>query len=282
VAITVDDLPVHGPTLPGQSRLAIHQAFLSAFRAHHVPPVYGFVCAGSLDAHPEDQAAIESWVAAGNLIGNHTRTHPDLYKVTVRDYLADLDGDEPLLRKLSPETDPPTWKVFRYPFLQEGTDLASRATLRSEIRARGYRIAPVTIDFYDWAYNEPFVRCMVKHDEAAVGALKRSYLDYADGALHWADAAARALVGRPIEHILLLHVGAFDALVIDELLTRYEKQGVRFVSLDRAMADPVYAQEPRQPTAWEGTFLSQVSESRDKGGLPEPVQPEALLDALCR
>lgn len=282
VAITVDDLPIHGPTLPGQSRLAIHEAFLSAFRAHRVPPVYGFVCAGPLDGHPEDEAALKAWVAAGNLLGNHTRTHPDIYKVTVGDYLADLDGDESLLRKLSPGMDERVWKVFRYPYLQEGTDLRSRASLRRDILARGYRIAEVTIDFYDWAYNDPFVRCALKHDDAAVTALKTSYLDYADGALHWADAAARALLGRPIEQILLLHMGAFDALVLDDLLTRYERQGVRFVSLDRAMADPAYALEPRRPAAWEGTFLSQVSESRDKGTLPEPVLPEALLSALCR
>ncbi len=282
VAITVDDLPIHGPTLPGQTRLAIHEAFLSAIRAHRVPPVYGFVCAGPLDGHPEDEAALKAWVAAGNLLGNHTRTHPDIYKVTVGDYLADLDGDESLLRKLSPGVDERVWKVFRYPYLQEGTDLRSRASLRGDILARGYRIAEVTIDFYDWAYNDPFVRCALKRDDAAVTALKTSYLDYADGALHWADATARALIGRPIEQILLLHMGAFDALVLDDLLTRYEAQGVRFVSLDRAMADPAYALEPRRPVAWEGTFLSQVSESRDKGSLPEPVLPEALLSALCR
>jgi len=282
VAVTVDDLPRHGPALPGQSRLAIHQAFLAAFRAHRLPPVYGFVCGGSLDAQPEDGAALEAWVAQGNPLGNHTRTHPDLHKTTVSAYLADLDANEPVLRKLARGADERTWKVFRFPYLQEGTDLASRARLRQEIVARGYRIAEVTIDFYDWAYNEPYARCLAKHDERSVAALQTSYLEYANAELHWADEAARALVGRPIPQILLLHIGAFDAVVLDALLSLYERQGVRFVSLDRAMADSVYTVEPRQPAAWEGTFLSQLSESRAEKGPPEPILPEALLDAMCR
>jgi peptidoglycan/xylan/chitin deacetylase (PgdA/CDA1 family) len=282
VAITVDDLPRHGPALPGQSRVAIHRAFLAAFRAHHLPPVYGFVCGGSIDAHPEDRAALEAWSSEGNPLGNHTRTHPDLHQTTVDAYLADLDANEPLLRTLANGAEERTWKVFRYPFLQEGTDLDSRARLRQQIVARGYRIAQVTIDFYDWAYNEPYARCQAKHDERAVAALKTSYLDHAKVELHWADAFARAAFGRPIPQILLLHIGAFDAVVFDGLLSLYEKEGVRFVSLDHAMSDPVYAQEPSRPTAWEGTFLSQLAESRATEGPPEPILPEALLDAMCR
>jgi peptidoglycan/xylan/chitin deacetylase (PgdA/CDA1 family) len=282
VAITVDDLPHHGADVPGESRLAIHQAFVAAFRAHHVPPVYGFVIGGQLDAHPEDRAALDAWVASGNPVGNHTRTHPDLHKTTVDAYLADLDANEPLLRELARGADERSWKVFRYPYLQEGTDLASRARIRDHIAARGYRIAQVTVDFYDWAYNAPYARCLARRDEQALAALKKSYLDDARLSLHWADAAARALFGRPVEQILLLHIGAFDALVLDELLTQYERQGVRFVSLEQAMADPIYAVEPRAPRAWEGTFLAQVREARGVDDPPEPNLPEALLGALCR
>jgi peptidoglycan/xylan/chitin deacetylase (PgdA/CDA1 family) len=282
VAITVDDLPEHGPDVPGQSRLAIHQAFLAAFRAHHAPPVYGFVVGAGLDEHPADRAALEAWVAAGNPLGNHTRTHPDIHKTSVDAYLADVDANEALLKQLSRGADDRSWKVFRYPYLQEGTDLASRARIREHVVGRGYRVAQVTIDFYDWAYNAPYARCLQRHDDHAVAALKQSYLDDAAVFLHWSDEAARALVARPIAQILLLHIGAFDAVVIDDLLSRYEKEGVRFISLDEALADPVYADEPRSPKAWDGTFLDQVREARGTSSPVEPSLPEGLLDALCR
>jgi peptidoglycan/xylan/chitin deacetylase (PgdA/CDA1 family) len=280
VAITVDDLPDHGPEVPGQSRLAIHQAFLAAFRAHHVPAVYGFVVGGALDKHPGDRAALEAWIAAGNLLGNHTRTHPDIHKTSVDAYLADLDANEALLKSLS--RDDRAWHVFRYPYLQEGNDLPSRARIREHLAQRGYRIAQVTIDFYDWAYNEPYARCLAKRDTRAIDALKQSYLDDAAVFLHWSDEAARALTGRPVAQILLLHIGAFDALVIDELLARYEREGARFVSLDDAMADPIYTEEPKDPKGWEGTFLQQVREARGVTSPVEPALPEGLLDALCR
>jgi peptidoglycan/xylan/chitin deacetylase (PgdA/CDA1 family) len=285
VAITVDDLPRHGPDMPGVTRLSIHEAFLTAFRAHRVPPVYGFVVGGSLDEHPEDRTALRAWVAGGQLLGNHTRSHPDLQQISVAAYLADLDANEPLLRELSRPTSGRgelPWRVFRYPFLVEGTDLRSRAAIREHLLARGYRIAPVTIDFYDWAYNDPYARCLARHDERATRALKKSYLDDALLFLRWADAAARATLGRPLEQILLLHIGAFDAVMIDALLSLYERQGVRFVSLDAALADPAYASELQNPKAWDGTFLSQMREARGVENPPEPNLPEGLLDALCR
>lgn len=280
VAITVDDLPDHGPEIPGQSRLAIHQAFLAAFRAHHVPPVYGFVVGGALDTHPGDRAALEAWIASGNLLGNHTRTHPDIHKTSVDAYLADLDANEALLGSLS--RDDRAWHVFRYPYLQEGNDLPSRARIREHLAQRGYRIAQVTIDFYDWAYNEPYARCLAKGDTHAIDALKQSYLDDAAVFLHWSDEAARALAGRPIAQILLLHIGAFDALLIDSLLARYEREGAHFISLEDALADPIYAEEPKNPKAWEGTFLEQVREARGATSPVEPALPDGLLDALCR
>jgi hypothetical protein len=61
-----------------------------------------------------------------------------------------------------------------------------------------------------------------------------------------------------------------------------ERDGVHFISLDEALADPIYTQEPRAPTAWEGTFLEQVRDARGVSEPPQPNLPEALLDALCR
>jgi peptidoglycan/xylan/chitin deacetylase (PgdA/CDA1 family) len=242
--------------------------------------VYGFVVGGALDKHPGDRAALEAWIAAGNPLGSHTRTHPDIHKSNVDAYLADLDANEPLLKSLS--HDDRSWHVFRYPYLQEGNDLPSRARIREHLAQRGYRIAQVTIDFYDWAYNEPYARCLAKKETHAIDALKQSYLDDAAVFLHWSDEAARSLAGRPIPQILLLHIGAFDSLVIDELLARYEREGAHFISLDDAMADPIYSQEPKAPKGWEGTFLQQIREERGVTSPVEPVLPEGLLDAMCR
>lgn len=42
---------------------------------------------------------------------------------------------------------------------------------------------------------------------------------------------------RDIKNILLLHLGAFDALMFDELLTAYERHDIKFISIDEALQD---------------------------------------------
>ena len=50
VAITVDDLPSHGESIPGVTRFEIHKRMLDALVGHHVPQVYGFLCGGASTA----------------------------------------------------------------------------------------------------------------------------------------------------------------------------------------------------------------------------------------
>jgi len=112
-------------------------------------------------------------------------------------YLADVDAGEPLLAELVGPGQERVWKVFRYPFLWQGTDLPSRLALRQALVDRHYRIAEITIDFADWAYNAPYVRCLGQGDTSSVGALESMLLDSAIAELRWADDTLRRLAGRP-------------------------------------------------------------------------------------
>jgi peptidoglycan-N-acetylglucosamine deacetylase len=279
VAVTVDDLPRHGPEAPGQDRLALHRALLDALGRHQIPRVYGFVNSGR--AQPGDRAALEAWVAAGYSLGNHTAHHPDIGKVGLEAYLADVDAGEPLLAELLGPGQERVWKVFRYPYLWQGTDVPSRLALRKALAGRGYRIAEVTIDFDDWAYNPPYVRCLERGDQAAITALESMLLDAAVSQLRWADDTLRRLTGRPVPHVLLLHAGAFDAHVLDRLLAAYEKAGVRWISLDEALADPVYRREPDPPRSWRAELPVQMIRARQLQGFPVPASPAPLLERFC-
>jgi hypothetical protein len=76
VAVTVDDLPVHGPTPPGVDRLAMTERLLAAFAAHRLPPVHGFANGKRVDDDPATEAVLRRWVAAGHQLGNpRGRTH---------------------------------------------------------------------------------------------------------------------------------------------------------------------------------------------------------------
>jgi peptidoglycan/xylan/chitin deacetylase (PgdA/CDA1 family) len=164
VAVTVDDLPVNGPEVPGITRMEIARKLLDAFHAHRLPPVYGFV-----NGSRPDPGVLALWRSAGNPLGNHTFRHLDLNGLSAADYIAEIQRNEPFM----------TERMFRYPGLAQGETREKRDAVRAWLGHNGYRIAHVSIDFDDWAWNEPLARCTARRDWPAVGELRRTFLDAA-------------------------------------------------------------------------------------------------------
>ena len=280
VAITVDDLPAHGPPVAGLGPLEIHQRLLVAFEAHGMTQVYGFINADKLEHAPELRAPLEAWIDAGHPLGNHTYRHSSLRETDLATYYADIADNEPILESLA--LDGERTPTFRYPFLLEGMSRADTIAIRAHLARRGYRVAPVTIDFYDWAFNAAFSRCTAVGDAQAVEAIRAAFIEHALEMLAWSDAAALALYGRRIPHVLLLHVGAIDALLIEELLSAMEAQGVEWVSLDAALDDPAYGETYVREGRNQGTMLDQKIDTEGGDYPPRHVHPRVLLDAMCQ
>jgi peptidoglycan-N-acetylglucosamine deacetylase len=277
IAITVDDLPVIGAMPKGDTRLAIHRRMIEAFAKHGATSVTGFVNGKGIDAG--GRKGLEAWVAAGHPLGNHSFSHHSPFFVSTAAYLADIEKNESILAALSP-TRP--WKTYRFPFLQEGPDLAARAQVRTWLAAHGYQVAPVTIDFADYRWSAPFARCVAKKNAAAIAALERSFVETAKTSLQWSDGAARQILGRPIEHVLLLHGGAFQASQMDALLTAFEESNVKFVSLATALEDPALSVETDFAGATSNTLLEQIILTRKVPHPSLPQPPVAWLAQLCR
>lgn len=278
MAITFDDLPRAGPDVPGLSRLGIHRQILAALRKHAVPQVYGFVN-GKEAEDADGRASLEAWVAAGYPLGNHTYSHTAPEELAA--YLADLGRNEPLLRELLPGPEE-RWKVFRYPYLRQGDTKEVHDAIRAHLAERGYRIAEVTVDFGDFAWNEPYARCLARGDRASVEELKRGFLQSAQTFLAFDDSFARRLFGRRIRHILILHAGAFDAVMLDDLLDLYESSGVRWISFDEAQRDPVYRHDPRVAPTGGDILQEQVATVQQLRLIPWVTMPEKQLAAYCK
>jgi peptidoglycan/xylan/chitin deacetylase (PgdA/CDA1 family) len=279
IAITVDDLPAHANTLPSESRLTLAKRFIRVLKKNQIHEAYGFINAKNVVDTPENKHVLQEWVGAGHPIANHTYSHFNLHDVSVGKFIEDVKNNEPLLKELQQQG---SIYWFRYPYLREGNTPEKRTQVRSELGKMGYKIAQVTIDFEDWAWNNAYVRCAKKRDKTSIGWLKQTYLHHANLQLDQAIAASQKLFGREIPHILLLHIGIFDSLMLDTLLETYRKRGVEFVKLAEAAADPVYSINPDITMTRGETFLSQIALARGTSLPPTNPLPLKELENICK
>ncbi len=278
VALTFDDLPAHGPLPPGMARPAVVESILATLKREGLPPVYGFVNGFRVARYPYQIQILQAWHAAGEPLGNHTWSHPELDKLTAAQYERNIAQNEGILKRVDPKGD---WHWFRFPFLEEGNTVAKREQVRTWLGAHGYQIAEVSMDFQDYLWNEPYARCVTKKDEGALQQLHDTYLATAAKDAEAYRALAKELYGHDVPYVLLMHVGAFDARMLPELIAQFRKRGFTFVSLEQALADPVYREDPKVATPGGTTFNEMVATRRNAGG-PDVEEPEAMLEHLCR
>jgi len=274
LALTFDDLPVHGPMAPGMTRAGITSGIVQALKSAHAPEVYGFINAIGMEKEPASNSGLQVWSEAGFPLANHTFSHMDLNTHSVIDFEKDIVANESALQQYGGGHD---WHWLRYPYLHEGDTLEKHEAVLRFLSERGYKVAQVTISFGDYAYNEPYVRCLAKNDQVAIEQLQRRYLDGAAQSLKVGQDLARLAFGRDVKHVMLLHVGAFQTVMFPRLLELLDRQGVRLISLAEAQSDPAYAMHPDLPSNWSGTYLDQVLRARR---LMPPPQSTVSLDGL--
>jgi peptidoglycan/xylan/chitin deacetylase (PgdA/CDA1 family) len=278
VPFTFDDLPSHGDLPPGQTRLEVAQSILRTLHDQHMPAVYGFINAAKLEKNPDDIAVLEAWRPAGNPLGSHTYSHPSLNELTPAQFEANIAKNEPVLSKLMASRD---WHWFRYPFLWEGDTLEKRHDVRAYLQQNGYQIAQVSLDFEDYLWNAPYARCVAKHDDQSIEALRTSYLATAGQYIAVFRELTHTLYGRDISYLLLLHIGAFDAKMLPDLIDLFRQRGFTFTTLPEAMKDPVYREDPDMALKYGGAFQEQVAAARHIK-IPPNTKPYKELEATCR
>jgi peptidoglycan/xylan/chitin deacetylase (PgdA/CDA1 family) len=256
VALTFDDLPLNGllPNAAKHSELA--RDTIEVLKKHRIPPSYGFINARALERNPDGAKALQIWVDGGNPLGNHTYTHLDLTKSTVEEFQREILRNEPVLELLMPEGGKlGSWAWFRYPFLHEGDTLEKRRAVRAFLSGNGYRIAQTTLDFEDYLWNSAYARCQNTGDEASIQWLRESYRTAARDFTRFQVENSRAMFGRDIHHVMLLHQGAFSAQILPDLFAILREEGFQIVTLEEAQSDKAYDYDPDVADARGGTLV---------------------------
>ena len=175
------------------------------------------------------------------MLGNHTAHHlsfnnPNNTLAMMEQEMLQCDA---VIRAL-----PGYAKYFRYPYLKEGDTLAKRDGFRSFLQGRGYRPAPVSVDASDWAYNQRLVARLKTEPGASLQPFREAYLAHIWDRAQYYDQLSNQVLGRSVQHVLLLHHNLINALFLDDLIQMFRQRGWQLVSARAAFQDPVYAMVP--------------------------------------
>ena len=244
VAITFDDLPFAAvPQEDGAYLERMTTRLLRQLQADQVPAV-GFVNEAKLSregqSDPARVALLRSWVRAGFELGNHTYSHPSLNHTPLDAFEADLLQGETVTRPLMQSAGRPL-RWFRHPFLHQGNTVEVRAAFQDFLAAHGYRAAPVTVNNAEWVFALAYSRALAQGDEDTARRISAAYVPYMEAVFARAEQLALDLFGRPIPHVMVLHANALNADHFSSLAAMLRQRGYRFISLDDALRDTVYA-----------------------------------------
>ncbi|MGA7931011.1 MAG: polysaccharide deacetylase family protein [Candidatus Sulfotelmatobacter sp.] len=278
VAITFDDLPLNGELPPGVTRAETTKNVLAILKTRHVPLVYGFINSKRLEGSADGAETLKLWAAA-EPVGNHTYSHMDLEQNTAEAFEREIEEDEPVLELLEAKDN---WHWFRYPYLHEGDTVEKRRAIRAYLKARGYRIAQVTLDWEDYLWNFAYARCAAKNDTKSIAWLRSSYLNTASEFLDLGREQAKLIYGHDIDYVLLMHLGAFSSTILPEALDLLMKKGFKLVTLEEAESDAAYDGDPDVGLHDAGTLLDQWMQVKQIQYPEHAEKPYKEIESVCR
>ena len=280
VAITIDDLPAGAANSMTAATISeMTSKLLGTLRDQKVPAV-GFVNEKKLYKWGEIDDRIKvlrMWLDYGFELGNHTFSHMSLNQAGLKAWEDDVVQGESVTRMLLAEHNQKL-RYFRHPFLDTGRDLQTRREAEAFLVARGYRIAPVTLDAWDWMYAGVYEDARKRGDTSLQQELTRSYLSYSDEMFAYTEQLAKQTIGYEPKQILLLHANQLEADHIGELLEVMRKRGYHFITLEDALSDQAYGL-PDTFIGEEGSgWIDHWAVTLGKPPQGAPVFPQWVID----
>lgn len=280
VAVTIDDLPSGmADRLPAADITAMTAKLLGTLRDQKIP-VVGFVNEKKLYKPGEVDERIKAlamWLDYGFELGNHTFSHASLNQIQLKDWEEEVVRGETVTRMLLAQHKMKL-RYFRHPYLDTGRDLLTRRQAEEFLTQRGYRIAPITLDGWDWMFAGLYEDAMKRNDTPLQQQIVKEYLAHHDAAIAYAEQASAKVVGYEPRQILLLHASNLEADHIGELLDLLRKRGYRFISLEDALSDPAYSL-PDNYVGEEGTgWIDHWAISQGKILQGSPAFPQWVID----
>lgn len=225
IALTLDDPPLPKTQLFTSAQ---HRARSIIEQIQKVNgPVSAFFTVG-LHIEKFGTSDLKSYAEAGHIIGNHTYTHPALSKISVDEFIADVQKNHNLIQDL-----PGFGPYFRYPYLDMGGREKQNVSL-AKLAEMGYTNAYVTLSNHDWYINSILLSAQRSgktiNYEAFGDAYVAMMIDCANYIANQYDVSG---VEQPA-HVLLLHANDINALYLGKLITAFRDSGWEVIDVDHA------------------------------------------------
>ncbi len=237
IAISMDDPNTSDtPLLDWNSR---NENILSALKKHNLQAAI-FVCGMRVD-NENGLILLKRWDESGHLICNHSYSH--LYfnsnKIELSTYIDDFYKGDSVIRNFSNYT-----KLYRYPYLKEGSTVEKRDGFRKILNEEGYKIGYVSIDASDW-YVDQRMRERLKIDLGTdLTPYKNFYLEHMYERAIYYDNLAKEITGRQIDHVILMHHNLLNALFLDDLIQMFQEKKWETINISDAYNNSVYSELP--------------------------------------
>jgi peptidoglycan-N-acetylglucosamine deacetylase len=280
VAVTIDDLPAGmADKLPASQILDLTTRLLGTLRDQKVPAV-GFVNEKKLFKSGEVDERIKAlnlWLDYGFELGNHTYSHTSLNQAGLDAWEDDVIQGENVIRLLLAQHRM-RLRYFRHPYLDTGRDLQTRREAEAFLVRRGYRIAPVTLDGWDWAFAGIYEDAKQRNDVPLQQQIVKDYLAYHDAVFAYSEKISVGIVGYEPKQVLLLHASQLEADHIGELLEVLRRRGYRFITLEDALSDSAYSLPDTFVAEGGSGWLDHWGITMGKIPQGAPVFPQWVLD----
>ena len=266
MSITIDDLPSVDYGLGNHTEIT--NGLLSALKNHDAPAV-AFVNERKLyedgQLSNEKVRLLELWIEAGHELGNHTYSHMNYHNVNLEEYAKDILKGERNIRPLS-EKYSKEFRYFRHPYLRSGANKETSDSLKSFLQGKAYIEAPVTIDNEEYLFAKAYAVAIKKGENELAEIVAKEYLKYMEKQLEYFEKASNDLLGRNMDHVLLIHANYLNAMYLDDLLDIYKKKGYTFTTLEEVMKDPAYQLEVTYFGNWGISWIQRWGMSRGLKG----------------
>ncbi|HYP02315.1 MAG TPA: hypothetical protein VER76_19150, partial [Pyrinomonadaceae bacterium] len=217
-------------------------------------------------------ALLKMWIDAGLELGNHTFGHASFYRTPLEAFQQQVTDGEPVTRSLLAARGMKL-RYFRHPFLNTGPDLKTKEAFEKFLAARGYRVAPVTIDNAEWIFAQTYAQALQRGDRETARRVADEYVPYMERMFEFYERMSVELFGREIAQTLLVHANALNADHFGRIIEMMKRRGYSFVTLDEALRDKAYEHRDTYTGATGISWLQRWAITRGMKFRKEPALP---------